>query len=497
MPIPELSLELRKKFQLKRALKDATDGDELLDTDATPYQLDVSVQIRNSVKDEQTLQYVMQGPVGLPLENADVARKYRDIKAGFLETSGDIDARTITASEIEKATDNDDVETLGRPVKFIGVDVQYFAALLVPVDSQLTKQYFSSIVPSIVVRGTESSQSDISLEFTSEELTVPADGVVDHRFHLYLGPKRRELLNAYGADSIIDFGWFTFISHGMVALMHSFHGWGVTYGLAIIMLTVIVRGCMFPISRKQAASSKKMKELQPLLNELREKYKDDKQGLAKAQMELYRKADFNPLAGCLPVLLQLPIFIALYQALNNYVDLRMAPFLWITDLSAPDRLSELPFSVPFLGNYFNLLPLITMALFYLQQKMFMPPATNPEQELQQKMMSYMMIFFGFLFYHVPAGLCVYFIASSGWGMTERKLLELLPDKPPVPESEKKPRKESFLTRLMQQVQEAAEMQEQIRKERDGNSDDSSPQSGTGGNQRPPLPGKGGKGKRRK
>jgi YidC/Oxa1 family membrane protein insertase len=123
----------------------------------------------------------------------------------------------------------------------------------------------------------------------------------------------------------------------------------------------------------------------------------------------------------------LPIFIGLYSALSHAVDLRAAQFLWVKNLAAPDQLFQWPggFRLPFLGHYFNLLPLVTVGLFLVQQKMFMP-APDPDDEqaqMQHKVMNFMMIFMGFLFYHVPAGLCVYFIASSLWGMGERKLLD--------------------------------------------------------------------------
>ncbi|MEZ6068649.1 MAG: YidC/Oxa1 family membrane protein insertase, partial [Planctomycetaceae bacterium] len=167
----------------------------------------------------------------------------------------------------------------------------------------------------------------------------------------------------------------------------------------------------------------KMKDINPKLQEIKTKYAGDKEAMTRAQLELMRKHGYNPVAGCLPLILQLPIFIGLYNALNNAVDLRMAKFLWIDNLAAPDNLFDLPFNLPFLGSQFNLLPLITIVLFIIQNKLFTPPPTNEEQALQQKMMNFMMIFFGVMFYHVPAGLCVYFIASSLWGICERKLLD--------------------------------------------------------------------------
>ncbi len=496
---PDEQLEIRKIFRLNRVPADQLQVGNIRDISSLASQLDVELQIRNlSTSKPQVATYVLQGPAGLPLENEENARKFRDIKAGFL-SDGSISAETLTAGQLTKNHENEEVETWSQPFRYIGVDTQYFAAIIVPVpaEPQHEQSWFSGSKPTVLkVDKKFRDRSDISVELTSVKLELPPDGVVEHRFQMFLGPKRRELLETYEADAIIDFGWFAAISHVMVWLLDTFHGWGAPYGVAIIMLTMIVRGCMFPISKKQALSAKKMKELQPQLTEIREKFKDDKQKLAQAQMELYRKASFNPLAGCLPVFLQLPIFIALYQALNNWVDLRMAPFLWVDNLAAPDALTSMP-TLPFLGSDFNLLPILTVCLFYAQQKMFMPPATTAEQAMQYKMMNGMMFIFGFMFYHVPAGLCVYFIASSLWGMSERKLLEFLPEKPVDEEAlkNKPPKKDGFLARLFKQLQEAAEMQQQVEAQRGGQGAGNTPpqRPGQTGNKR--GGGKRGKGRR--
>ncbi|HEV8000493.1 MAG TPA: YidC/Oxa1 family membrane protein insertase, partial [Planctomycetaceae bacterium] len=152
-------------------------------------------------------------------------------------------------------------------------------------------------------------------------------------------------------------------------------------------------------------------------------YADNKEKLAMANLELMREHKVNPMAGCLPLLIQMPIFIALYQALQYSVDLRLAPFLYFNNLAGPDALFKLPFAIPWLGwTTFNLLPIIAVALMVVQQKMFMPPPADEQQEMQQKMMSYMMVVMGAMFYKFPSGLCVYYISSSMWGFGERKLL---------------------------------------------------------------------------
>jgi YidC/Oxa1 family membrane protein insertase len=223
-------------------------------------------------------------------------------------------------------------------------------------------------------------------------------------------------------------------------IMHHVLSWMslvvASYGLCIIFLTVLVRGMMFPLSRKQALMSMKMQALAPELKKLQEKYKDDKQALGMAQWDLYRKHGVNPMGSCWVMLLQMPIFMGLYYALQESIQFRLASFwpTWIKNLAAPDMLLEWGKSIPlisrdsdfggflYLGPYLNLLPILAVTLMILQQKLMMPPPADEQQEMQQKMMKWMMVIFGLMFYKVAAGLCIYFIASSLWGFAERKLL---------------------------------------------------------------------------
>jgi YidC/Oxa1 family membrane protein insertase len=221
----------------------------------------------------------------------------------------------------------------------------------------------------------------------------------------------------------------------MVALLQIFHTVVGNYGIAIIMLTVLVRLCMFPLSRKQALSAKKMQELQPEMKKINEKYKGNAQERTRATQELWRKHNYNPLGGCLLVFVQLPIFMGLYRSLMVNVQLRQASLLgeairWCSNLAAPDMLWNWSNVMPamlgsetgWLGPFLNILPLATVGLFIWQQTLFMPPATDDNTALQQKLMKYITLFMGVMFFKVAAGLCIYFIASSLWGIGERKLL---------------------------------------------------------------------------
>ncbi len=301
---------------------------------------------------------------------------------------------------------------------------------------------------------------DISVRVNTETIKLGPGESRSEKFLLYNGPAKVrllsqftgieavpvELVNRYEYDlhlsTITDYHsdnrvalWFSKIGWTALLiactnLMHWLLGWLhwilPVYGLNIILLTVLVRGLMFPISRKQAYLSLRMQELAPEMKKVQEKYKNDPQAKTQAMMELYRKHGVNPLGGCLPLLLQMPIFLGLYYALQESIFFRLASFLWIENLAAPDMLFRWGNNVPIvsglLGPYLNILPVFAVALMIVQQKMMTPPPTDENQAFQQKLMKYMMVFIGFMFYKVAAGLCLYFIASSLWGVAERKML---------------------------------------------------------------------------
>ena len=180
-----------------------------------------------------------------------------------------------------------------------------------------------------------------------------------------------------------------------------------------------------------------MQLIQPEIKKLKDKYKNNMQAMQKAQQELFRKHNYNPMSGCLVALIQLPIFIGLYSSLRVDVDLRDAPLIseavrWCSNLAAPDMLFDWRAFMPDmvtcgvgmlgLGPYFNILPVFSVVLMILQFKMFTPPATDEQSATQQKVMQYMFIFMGFMFFKVASGLCLYIITTTLWGLAERQFL---------------------------------------------------------------------------
>jgi YidC/Oxa1 family membrane protein insertase len=245
--------------------------------------------------------------------------------------------------------------------------------------------------------------------FGAAEVIAPGSSR-QYRYTAYIGPKKMDGLKAAGHefDRAINFGWFGFVAKPVLFLLNLIYKFVRNYGVAIILVTVLIKLVFWPITQKGMKSMKDMQKLQPKLTKIREKYKGDKERLAQEQMKLYQTHKINPLGGCLPMVLQIPVFFALYRVLMQAIELRHAPFMWwINDLSAPERLS-IGFELPYLGG----LPLLTLLMggsMFLQQKMTPTPSTNPEMA---KMMMFMPVMFTFIFINFASGLVLYFCVNN-------------------------------------------------------------------------------------
>ncbi len=438
--LPRWGIEVIKSYRLAEAPADEQD-----DPDYRAYHLVVGIEINNLGNRPVPMAYQLDGATGLPTEGWWYANKIG--REGFF--GGAAGMRDVVVYRNDGAfrqigcpliaEDEFGAPPQDERVRYIGGDAQYFSAILIPKKDDPAEPWFHQWQPLRVGPRHEILKlTNTSCRLVSLKHELAPGQSLAHQYELFAGPKRPRLLTKYGLDELVYYGWFSWIARPMVGLLHFFHNYLVfNYGLAIILLTVVVRGCMYPLSHKQALGAQKMQEIQPELKRLQEKYKNDVEGRTKAQQELFRKHNYNPLSGCLVLFVQLPIFMALYRGLMVDVELRQAPLFtsairWCSNLAAPDMLFNWSGFMPEwinngqgifgLGPYFNLLPVITVGLFLMQQKMFMPPATDEQSRMQQNMMKYMMLFIGLLFFKVASGLCVYFIASSAWGIAERKLL---------------------------------------------------------------------------
>src|SRR6185295_1384994 len=224
------------------------------------------------------------------------------------------------------------------------------------------------------------------------------------KFAVFMGPKAPDILAraGLGLDRALDFGWFWFVAIPLLQGMKWLHTVTGNYGVSIILLTTIVKIATIPLTRTTFRNMREMQRIQPQIQKLRERFKDDQVALQKETMELYRRHHVNPLSGCLPMVLQLPIFVGLYNALQHAIELRHAPFaLWINDLSAPDRLMIAGFGVPVLT--------ILMGVSMFVQQWLTPQQGDPTQ---QRMMMIMPLIFTFMFINFPAGLVLYWLVNN-------------------------------------------------------------------------------------
>jgi len=291
-------------------------------------------------------------------------------------------------------SDEDDLKLglkIDPPVKWGAITSNYFLLSLIPGDTDMTFKtkleeniYRLALSQNIQVAG--NMQSQISCTY-------------------YLGPKDDKYLSKAPADlqAAIHYGWFDIIAKPLIKVLNFFYNYTGNYGVAIIILTIIIKLIFWPLSQKSYQSMNQMKKLQPMMAKIREKYKDDRQKMNEELMRLYKTYKVNPAGGCLPMVIQIPVFFALYQALLGAIELRHAPFIyhlpftdivWLADLSAKDP--------------FYITPLIMGATMFIQQKM--TPA--PGDPTQAKIMLFMPIIFTFLFMNFPSGLVIYWLVNN-------------------------------------------------------------------------------------
>ncbi|MBW1615769.1 MAG: membrane protein insertase YidC [Deltaproteobacteria bacterium] len=245
------------------------------------------------------------------------------------------------------------------------------------------------------------------------QAVINPNTVSKFEYNLFIGPKDIDVLKSVGhnLEKSVNFGMFDFIVRPCRWLLNAIYGAIPNYGIAIIILTLITKIVLWPLGSKSYKSMNKMKKIQPLMTQIREKYKHDKQKMNAEVMNLYKTYKINPAGGCLPMILQIPIFFALYRMLYQMIELRHAPFfLWIDDLAAPDRLFRFDFSIPMMSEPYGIpvLTIIMGASMFLQQKMSPPPG-DPSQA---KIMLFLPIIFTVLFVNFSSGLVLYWLINN-------------------------------------------------------------------------------------
>ncbi len=293
------------------------------------------------------------------------------------------------------------------------------------------RYFLSALMPKQPVVGT------LSMDYADDEADarIVFDGATTIASEVYMGPKELDVLDAVNPslNKTINFGWTGIIALPFLKLLKLFYRIAPNYGLAIILLTIVVRLLTLPMSIKGQRSMMKMQRLQPQVERIREKHKDDQERLNREMVDLYKRNHVNPLGGCLPMAVQLPVFFGLYEALLNAIELRHAPFVgWIRDLSAPDclHLSWFPL-LPFTQCQGIPVLVILMTITAFLQQWLAPRQPDPSQ---QKMMMYMPVAFSLIFVNMPAGLTLYYFSSNLLGVVQQFILNREFQQLPVPAS---------------------------------------------------------------
>jgi len=278
--------------------------------------------------------------------------------------------------------------TMGPDVSWGGFESKYFIAAIIPQNPSLTSMTIAK----------DAGSNMVSVSIRGAKNIIPAGQAGLYSYTLFLGPKDHAILKAQGVnlEDAIDFGsWLKWLAMPMLIALKFFNGYINNYGISIIIITILIKIIFWPLGNKSYASMKEMQKLQPKMQEMREKYKDDKQRISQETMALYKAHKVNPLGGCLPMLIQIPVFFGLYKALLYAIELRHSPFFWwIQDLSAKDP--------------YYITPIIMGGTMFMQQKMT-PMGGDP---MQQKIMLWMPIVFTFMFLNFPAGLVIYWLFNN-------------------------------------------------------------------------------------
>lgn len=457
----EKSWTLRNRIDETGSTGDET-GVEIIQTVTSvegQSHLEVQLQLVNRGSVSRDLIYRINGPLGLRTESNHGAGA--DLLY-FWGTDPDLQDARPAQIFVDECADLDGQHGAGssdHPV-LVGLSNNYFAAILMAIDDQglpaghlgqvhvdalldpailrelarteFPGRLYQDLSPQDIQELREGAYRTASTTATSLPVSLAPGASVSHRYRLYLGPRTTEALAAYGPFNLPEtnyFGWFTIVVNLFMGILHFLHSIVPSWGLNIVMLTLIVRTCLHPINRKQqlgmARFQKKMQKVQPLIKKIQAEHEGDRMKIHQEMQRVFKENDVNQfqmMGGCLMIFLQLPIWIGLIRTFEYSLDLRQASFLWISDLTGPDRTFDMGVDVWFFGNYLNILPVIYVILMLINQKL-QPKPTDPQMQQTQRMMSFMMIAFGFIFYNFASGLMVYFIISALYGIVESRMIK--------------------------------------------------------------------------
>jgi YidC/Oxa1 family membrane protein insertase len=334
-------------------------------------------------------------------------------------------------------TPRTDFMSARQPIQWVGIHNRFFAMTTMPDPEMPTEalsgaRVYSTTTPHRLLNDPQDEDEQyvhhtgiLASLLWGQTVLQPGESI-DQKFITYAGPKEYQVLKAHGqtyknsVDSIMGFGFFGIIAKILLWAMSGIHSFGLPYALCIIVITIIIKILFWPLTRASTVSMKRMAAYGPQMAEIRAKYKEDPQKLNKRMMEFMREHKINPMGGCLPILIQMPVFFGFFTLLRSAVELRGAQFLWACDLSQSDTVANIPESVPFLGGFpINPLPMIMGVTMILQARM--TPMSPTADATQQKLMKYMPLMFIVILYNFSAGLTLYWTVQNMLSILQTKL----------------------------------------------------------------------------
>lgn len=370
---------------------------------ADSYQIDLEVTLHNPSD-----QYQYQGApflrmVNRPFTNSKNNRFLFNGPALYMNN----DLETIKPKKLAE-----EPQTRSGQIDWLAYEGTYFMASIMPAGPQNTV-YLKMV-----------DEDNVDTTLSSPVVTLLPGAVKTYHYKTYFGPKKLATLKKVGhhLEKVINFGWFDVLAKPMLFMLNYLYGYLHNYGWAIILVTVIIKLLFWPISYKGMKSMRTMQKLQPKMAKLKEKFGDDREAMSRETMALYKTYKVNPVGGCMPMILQIPVFFALYRLLMQTIELRHAPFIgWITDLSAPDRL-YIGFHIPYVDG----LPVLTLlmgASMFLQQKM----TPTPADPTQAKIMMFLPVIFTFMFINFASGLVLYWFVNNLLSIAQQYAINKAPD----------------------------------------------------------------------
>jgi YidC/Oxa1 family membrane protein insertase len=424
------------------------------DAESLVYHLDVTDSLTNTGTQDVTLPaYSLSVGRAEPLRVAGHYQSYANLYLGsgwlaskfHLTTVNEFNPGYVPILGIKTSNEKDLISSQAidsAPLHWLGAENQFFTVLLTPTADHLIQnaefRCYNQRDPQGRIPYT--AEPDIEASGFFPPLTLPAGKSVALSYRLYAGPKEYDRLNALGDEQgeIMNYGMFEVIILPMLFVLHFFYSipFVHNYGVAIILLTLLIKGITWPLQSIANHSGKRMQALAPKLKELQAKHKDQPEKLQTETFAMYREYGVNPFGGCLPALVQMPVFFSLYFMLQNAVELRGQSFLWIRDLTQPDMVASwnLPFELPFFGSHLalHLLPIMVTGLTMVMMRMT-PQIGDPQQA---KIAQFMPLVFLFIFYNFAAALSLYYVINNSVAIVQiyRNLRK------PLPELKRKPRK---------------------------------------------------------